>query len=458
MTDIFVSYKRDDRDAVEQLVRVLEADFDVWWDPEIAPGERYSKVIREALDGAACVVVAWSHLSVDSPWVQDEAGIARDRGVLVPVSIDGVEPPLGFRQLQTVELADWTGASSDPRIKQLLIGIRRLVGPRDPAAKRPAAERRISPMRKARKVVRLWWAIGAMIGASAAAATLAAGMVFYFLERPQPVVVHTPSSLAGVAYREFNTDCMAPAVCPTMLVVLTGSFDMGSIDNEPQRGNDEGPQHHVSISKVFAAGKFPVTFDEWDYCYAQKGCTILPSDNNFGRGTHPVINISWQDAQDYVKWLSKSTGKSYRLLTEAEREYITRAGTTTPFWWGPRVSTDQSNYDGTQKYSDEPVGRYRMATVPVDTFGPNPWGFYQVSGNTWDWVEDCYHDSYDGAPTDASAWTKGADCSRRVLRGGSWGSQPRNVRSAARWKQPVDTREPYYGFRVARECDEKCSR
>jgi formylglycine-generating enzyme required for sulfatase activity len=241
-----------------------------------------------------------------------------------------------------------------------------------------------------------------------------------------------------------------------MVVVPTGAFLMGSFDREPQRGSDEGPQHEVTISKVLAIGKFPVTVDDWEFCVAQGGCPDWPAVAKWGRGAHPAINVSWEDAKTYVKWVSRHSGKSYRLLSEAEREYIARAGTTTPFWWGSSISTDQANYDGTQRFTDEPAGQFRGHTVPVDSFGPNPWGFYSVHGNSWEWVEDCYSDSYEGAPSDGSARTSG-DCGRRVLRGGSWASQPRNLRSAARYRLGPAVRGDWYGFRVARTCETDCN-
>ena len=125
----------------------------------------------------------------------------------------------------------------------------------------------------------------------------------------------------------------------------------------------------------------------------------------WGRGKRPVINVNWDDAKAYVAWLSRKTGKTYRLLSEAEREYVTRAGTTTPFWWGSSISTSQANYDGNYTYGSGSKGEYRQKTMPVDSFQPNPWGLYQVHGNVWEWTEDCWNDSYNGAPTDGSAWT-----------------------------------------------------
>jgi formylglycine-generating enzyme required for sulfatase activity len=476
MADIFISYKSEDRAAVEALVRMIETEgFDVWWDRTIVPGERFGQVIRQALDKAPCVLVAWSRNSVNSHWVQDEASLGRDRGVLVPVSLDGTDPPLGFRQLHTVDLANWHGQSDDPRLQHLLAGIRRLVGHPGKGREGPApahateiaearntghvvarnfagkADADAAGKSKIRKFSYRWLALSALLLA------VALGSAAYWATTYYPHATSPNDRFPGSAVpveRSF-TDCKVG--CPAMIVVPTGSFVMGSQDREPQRGNDEGPQHKVTISKVFAAGKFSVTFEEWDFCHSHGGCSSLfPSDNNWGRGRRPVINVSWEDAQNYVAWLSKFTGEKYRLLTEAEWEYIARAGTNTPFWWGNGITTKQANYDGTQRYTDEPLGLYREQTLPVDAFRPNPWGFYQTSGNTWDWVEDCYHDSYAHAPTDGSAWTSD-DCTRRVLRGGSWGSQPRNVRPAARWRQPIDTREPYYGFRIARECGRGCN-
>jgi formylglycine-generating enzyme required for sulfatase activity len=162
-----------------------------------------------------------------------------------------------------------------------------------------------------------------------------------------------------------------------------------------------------------------------------------------------VINVSWDDAKAYVAWLAKKTGKSYRLLSEAEREYVTRAGTTTPFWWGNSISTSQANYNGNYTYGNGVKGEFRQRTVPVDSFAPNPWGLYQVHGNVYDWMEDCWHDSYQGAPADGSAWTSG-DCSRRVVRGGSWIDTPDVLRSANRNRSSSDGRIVNLGFRVGR--------
>jgi formylglycine-generating enzyme required for sulfatase activity len=205
------------------------------------------------------------------------------------------------------------------------------------------------------------------------------------------------------------------ATCPEMVVVPAGTLTMGSPESEPGRSTDEGPQHAVTFARPFAVGRFAVTFDEWDACATDGGCGgNRPSDQGWGRGRRPAINVSWNDAKAYVAWLSRKTGKTYRLPSEAEREYVTRAGTTTPFWWGSSISTSQANYNGNYTYGGGARGEYREKTLPVDTFQPNPWGLYQVHGNVSEWVEDCWNDS---APSDGSAWTSG-DCSSRVVRGG----------------------------------------
>jgi formylglycine-generating enzyme required for sulfatase activity len=239
--------------------------------------------------------------------------------------------------------------------------------------------------------------------------------------------------------------------CPEMVVVPAGSFTMGSPPIEAQRSRDEGPQHRVTFSQPFAVGKFSITFDEWDACAADGGCNnYRPDDRGWGRGRQPVINVSWDDAKAYVTWLSRKTGKPYRLLSESEREYVTRAGTSTPFWWGSSISTSQANYDGNSTYGSGAKGEYRQRTVAVDSFQPNPWGLYQVHGNVYDWVEDCYHDTYDEAPSDGSAWTSGY-CKSRVLRGGSWGVSPGFLRAAFRDGNtsgfPIFS---FFGFRVGR--------
>jgi formylglycine-generating enzyme required for sulfatase activity len=238
--------------------------------------------------------------------------------------------------------------------------------------------------------------------------------------------------------------------CPEMVMVPAGTFLMGSPDSEPERYSNEEPMHRVTFAQPFAAGRFAVTFEEWDACVAAGGCNgYRPSDNNWGRGRRPVINVSWEDAKTYVAWLSRTTGATYRLLSEAEREYVTRAGTTTPFWWGYSISTRQANYDGNYVYNGGVKGEVRQRTVPVDYFDPNPWKLYQVHGNIWEWVEDCWIDSYDKTAGDGSPRITDK-CGSRALRGGSWIISPWNLRAADRFQAKPTDRAILFGFRVAR--------
>ena len=201
-------------------------------------------------------------------------------------------------------------------------------------------------------------------------------------------------------------DCEA-TWCPELVVVPSGSFMMGSPSGEAGRYSNEGPMHGVTIEKPFAVGVFEVTFEEWDACRRGGGCSHDPDDKGWGRGRHPVINVSWKDAQDYVRWLSREAGAEYRLPSESEWEYVARAGTTGPFHFGLTISTEQANYDGNYTHGSGRKGEYRRKTVPVGEFPPNAFGLHDVHGNVWEWVEDCWHASYDGAPSDGSAWTSG---------------------------------------------------
>ncbi|MEY4750252.1 MAG: hypothetical protein RIQ60_2466 [Pseudomonadota bacterium] len=228
-------------------------------------------------------------------------------------------------------------------------------------------------------------------------------------------VVVAPSAGKGTLTR--FRDCESDA-CPWMVALPAGSFMMGSPATEPERSNDEGPQHRVQI-KAFAVGQYEVTFAQWDACVAAGGCSRKPEDQGWGRGQRPVINVSWNDAQQYVRWLSARTGKTYRLLSEAEWEYAARAGTTTPFAFGDRINTDQANFDGNGTFNGSAKGGYRQKTVPVGSLAANAWQLHDMHGNVWEWVQDCWHLDYNGAPADGAAWASGCSGDHRVLRGGA---------------------------------------
>jgi formylglycine-generating enzyme required for sulfatase activity len=248
----------------------------------------------------------------------------------------------------------------------------------------------------------------------------------------------------GLKTAEVFQDC---SQCPQMVMVPAGHFAMGSLTTEASADSDEFPQHEVMIAAPFALSKFEVTFGDWDTCYELGGCRIRPDDYGWGRGDRPVIGVDWYDAQQYVAWLSKQTGKTYRLPSEAEWEYAARAGTTTAYSWGDEVKPSgkvmANCYDCGSAWDDK-------ETAPVGSFAPNGFGLNDMLGNVWEWVEDCYHDSYEQAPADGSAWSS-PDCRERVSRGGSWGDLPQVLlRTAFRLRTPSVHRYGGLGFRVAR--------
>ena len=239
--------------------------------------------------------------------------------------------------------------------------------------------------------------------------------------------------------------------CPVLVMVPPGRFNMGTSESEEGHEKDESPLHEVTIPRALAVGKFEVTFAEWDACVADGACGgYRPSDDGWGRGTRPVIHVSFNDTQSYLTWLSGKTGRQYRLLSESEWEYAARAGTATPYFWGARVSRDQANYGSDACCMGFAQGADRWEnTAPAGSFPPNGFGLHDMSGNVWEWTLDCRNERYDGAPSDGSAWTSG-NCSVRVMRGGSWFSDPGFVRSAIRDYDSVGDRNYDGGFRVAR--------
>ncbi len=232
---------------------------------------------------------------------------------------------------------------------------------------------------------------------------------------------------------------------PKMVVIPAGSFMMGSPETEASRGKNEGPQHEVKI-RSFALGKYEVTFAEYD-AFAEATGREKPDDSGWGRGRRPVINVSWDDALAYAQWLSEQSGQQYRLPTEAEWEYATRAGSTTAFWWGDTISTEQANYNGNYTYNNGEEGEYRAQTIEVGSFRPNPFGLYDVHGNVYEWSCSNYDESYAGGETQC---VEPGAAGRRVLRGGSWFDLPFWLRSAYRFLSAVALRDSTVGFRLAR--------
>lgn len=228
---------------------------------------------------------------------------------------------------------------------------------------------------------------------------------------------------------------------PEMVVIPAGSFEMGCVSGE-ECYEDEMPVRTVTIARPFAVSKHEINFGDFDRFAAADAV----DDAGWGRGRQPVVNVSWNEAKEYVAWLSSQTGRTYRLLTEAEWEYAARAGSTTQFTWGSKIGQGNANCGGCATEWDY------YQTAPVGSFAPNAFGLHDVHGNVWEWVEDCWNGSYEGAPSDGSAWLSG-DCSRRILRGGSYDDFHYDLRSAVRFTHAPDERNSSLGFRVARTLD-----
>jgi formylglycine-generating enzyme required for sulfatase activity len=525
MTDIFISYKSEERSLPQSLAEDLrQAGYTVWWDMELVGGLAFRRQILERLEAARAVIVIWTPASVTSEFVLDEADHAKRAGKLIPVRVPELSThdiPLGHRQGQTYPLAE----------RHRIIGALTALGvhpgaaavatasPANGADEKLWAEvckaggiedyefylRRFPKgLHSAEADGRIWQICEADDTAAGYKRYLDLlpegehhGVAAYRLERRQaleeqqrreaeerrrkdeqqrkeaeyktkgfvPVEAWTPQGrerrwiVPGGGrderhvFREFEHG-------PEMVVVPEGDFLMGSTPEEivaltREYGNRfacEGPQHKVTIPAPFAIGRYAVTFAEWDAFAAAKG-GYRPEDRGWGRGDRPVINVPWQDAQAYLKWLRKVTRRNYRLPSEAEWEYAARGGMVTPFWWGSSISTQQANYNGNHTLGGGSKGEYREKTVPVKSFDPNPWGLYQVHGNVWEWCEDQWHDRYTDKPEDLKAnggpWIAG-DSRARVLRGGSWYDVPQYLRSADRYMWAFDNRCYYVGFRVAR--------
>ncbi len=479
---------------------------------DVRPGRPFDDEIADAIDGCRAMLLIFSEHCNASEYIRREVTVAGEsQKVVIPFRIENAQPKHGLRvrlsdlhwldgfasrELAIDELVktfpekriETKGASDEaprerepPPIASSAAG--REQRRREAGAAREATEddrvgSQAQAQRRAdeadahrpprRQELRRAWPPSrtAVLAASLIGLALITATVVWLVHAPATGVPPTavapaptavaPTKMAVTALSPERERALKPMDqfkecddCPEMVVVPAGSFMMGSATSEPGRTTEEGPQHTVTLTRNFAVGRFELTFAEWDACVADGGCRgYKPDSQGWGRGRRPAINVSWDDAKAYVAWLTKATGKSYRLLSEAEREYVTRAGTTTPFWWGNSISTAQANYSGTP-YEAGAKGEYRGRTVAVDSFEPNAWGLFQVHGNIYDWTEDCGHENYQGAPGDGSAWLTG-DCTSRVIRGGSWDYDAAYLRSASRLAYAIDTRDVWLGFRVGR--------
>ncbi len=498
---IFISYRRDDVAGDARGLRDgLAAKFgqrNVFMDIDnLLPGQRFDRKLAEALSACDILIAVigprWMELlgaktaRGEPDYVRAEIGEALRRGIVVipvRVGLDGRMPELPRRDDLPADIRDLVLHQKHDVVHEhfgrdlaalakAIVAVRR--------DRRPKAGRTI-PWRWVTAVVGLAAVVSAALylardGQQGAAKAEKQPKVAIAPAPPKPEATPKPAppaapkpepafspSRAAAPLTAAEERTLRPqdsfrecALCPEMVVVPAGSFTMGSSpaeidalvkESKTEHYRSEGPQRRVTFARPFAVGRFEVTFAEWDACVAEGGCRHNPGDQGWGRGKRPVINVSWDDITgEYLPWLSRKTGKSYRLLSEAEWEYVARAETTTPFWWGSSISTSEANYNGSYTYGGGPKGESRQRTLPVDSFSANPWGFYNVHGNVWEWVQDCWNASYSGAPTDGSAWAIG-DCGLRVLRGGSWANVPG---SSARGREASTPARVDFGFRVGR--------
>ena len=428
MADVFISYAREDRPTAQLLARTLEAGGrTVWWDREILPGKDFAELIAAELARAKAVVVIWSEASTRSGWVRDEAHEGLERGILVPVLMGVAEPPLGYRSIHAVDLTGWQGGEHSAltdlelAIDSLRTGV--------PVPDRPETEVR-APRR--------WWLRLRWVGLVLLLLVLAgiALVALPSLVQWRDNSARPPVSTAGASAPEPFRDCLE---CPQMVPLPAGTFRMGASWFDRSSQSDERPRVEVTVSAPFAIGRTEVTFEQWQACVAAGGCPArAPDDSGFGQGMHPVIDVDWNDARAYVVWLRQSTGKPYRLPSEAEWEYACRAGTTTAYPFGDAIGPALANY-----------GRNLGGTREVGSYPPNPWSLYDMNGNVWEWVEDAWNDGHSGRPSDASGRTTGPDPQEHVIKGGSWDDRDRRARCASRNGMDDTHRENEIGFRVA---------
>jgi formylglycine-generating enzyme required for sulfatase activity len=430
---------------------------------DFAGGHTLTEATITALDASAVLIVLCSTGSAGRPTVNEEVRLFRARHPerpVIPVIIDGTwpdnfPPALRFELAADGTITDRTFTLLGPDLRENAdgknLGLAKTVAGLTGLAP-DDVYRRAERQRRRRRFQALAGVL--TVGAIGLAGWLEHDELQeawrrWWIIRPfmqtevRPFVLTAAAERAkksGESFRECAVES-GKEYCPEMIVVPAGNFIMGSPMWEKGHRTQEEPQHPVSIPWRLAVSRFDITFDQWEACVAFGDC--LPAVPEWEGGRQPVINVSWYDAQDYVAWLSRMSGKPYRLLTEAEWEYAARATTTTAYYWGDEVGTGNANCKSCGSTWDN-----RQAS-PVGSFRANAFGLYDMAGNAWQWVDDCWNETYEGAPTRATAWdTK--NCKGRVVRGGSWYYEPQTVRTSHRtWASP-DARNKNFSFRVAR--------
>jgi formylglycine-generating enzyme required for sulfatase activity len=494
MPKIFISYRREDSAGYAQAIYArLAHDFSkdrVFMDVDtISPGVDFERAIEKAV--AECdVLVAvigkrWMGGTPSGPsrfddikdYVRLEISTALARQIyVIPVLVDGMampsedllpEPLRSITRRHAIELSN---TRFDFDVERLITAVSHSVGESEEIRQENTPGSRNKTRQSQRFPSR-----SVIYGTIGAAALIFLGLTIWWTNQQVPKKTNKVEPAKEIASLSKRVDAPSvadskpslqeprtknsvalPAVLspgkvfrdhlkngregPEMVVIPAGSFKMGDHQGVARR---ELPVHIVRIKKSFAVGRFEVTFTEYEQ-FAIATNRQFPNDEGWGRGRRPVIYASWQDAVNYGKWLSAQTGRRYRLPSEAEWEYAARGGQEKTYWWGEDWQNGMANCTGCGSPWDK-------KTAPAGSFKSNPFGLYDTAGNVWEWVEECWHDNYSGAPADGSAWISAGSCSRRVLRGGSWANSPRTVSSASRSRYYPDNRDFAIGFRLVRD-------
>jgi formylglycine-generating enzyme required for sulfatase activity len=450
MSDIFISYAREDRPRAEAIAKALEEHgWSVWWDRDIRAGKNIASVIEEEIGKARCVVVLWSATSVRRDWVNDEAREGNERGILVPVLIENVRPPLGFRSMHAADLTGWERDAGAPAFRRLCSDIEALIGAPAKAAGAampPAAglvsapvPEKAKPLQPQHRFVTEWmrapapvfgrrWVLAVVLLAALACAG-------YLASRP-------PAS---------NKIASPPLTLPsdaqtipkeTYVRIEPGQFQMGATPGDTQASEDEKPRHPVRITKRFWLGATPVTVAAYIRFTSEEPQFKMPNapsfNPNWSKPDHPIVRVTWDEAKAYCEWVGG------RLPTEAEWEYAARGGKDgLKYPWGNAITPENANYSGSKWNGTSPVGSYP----------PNAWGLYDMAGNVWEWVGDWYGEHYYGTmPLDKPVDDpRGSQSTLRVLRGGSFYIDTGYLRAANRDRDAPGYRYSVIGFRCVRE-------
>jgi formylglycine-generating enzyme required for sulfatase activity len=432
---LFISYTRADRPWVDRLQRMMapllrdsRQELKLWDDSQIEPGAKWRQTIETALQQARVALLLVSDAFLASEFVMNEE---------VPKLLAAAEAE-GVRILW-VSLSPCLVEHTPIHAYQAVLPLDHYLEEMSPFEQQRALKRIAETIRDALKEPEPEPA-------------------------PQPETDPDPVAAPAAEPRQVEVEAaeqeLGAGVSLRLIQVPAGQFLMGSPADEPQRFEDEGPQHRVRLPG-FLMAQMPITQAQWRQVASWQerkperwGRQLNPNPSRFSKQAdsdqRPVEQVSWLDAMEFCHRLSQRTGRHYTLPSEAQWEYACRAGTTTAFAFGATLSAELANYDATTTYGDGPKGEYREQTTPVGMFAANAWGLHDMHGNVWEWCLDHWHDSYEGAPSDGSAWLKpsASEEERRLLRGGSWFDSPRYCRSAYRARLRPVLASVYVGFRV----------